>query len=224
MFRLQRHYVTATLDGVDTDPFRVSIEPAAKTIAYVYRLPYTGPSDCSRALAVRIHSANRFVQATFKAGGKHVTVVNAADKRAPLVFDGFMDDADDSKTKLYTVRHMNALIDYHGLSARQMARAMESASRMTIYLNEAIITKSDRWYSKFLVGSACPQYDPDVLDAAERELHEAVFGERNDCIEDKTVVRNESSCNATHWAPVDCRTGPRLAKIDLVFMFELKNE
>ncbi|AAR28906.1 ORF142 [Leucania separata nucleopolyhedrovirus] len=236
MFHLRNHHVRVRLDDVPFEADHVAVEPYRKRITYTYRIPYTGAKDCKRVVSVTVDSDNRYIQGTFKCKSKHLTVVNVKNKRDPLIFDGFMDELDDAKTKPFVVYHMYGLRDDHRLNSRQMAQAMGNAPKLTLFLNEAIMNVKEKWYSRFLptneANSANAAYDNETLRNAEQELYQEVF----DCVSTKKRKRNEPNddivedsivlppddgiINSTLWAPIDCLTGPRLAVIELIFAFQ----
>nr|ABY84884.1 unknown protein [Spodoptera litura nucleopolyhedrovirus]ABY84890.1 unknown protein [Spodoptera litura nucleopolyhedrovirus] len=237
MFKLKEHNVTVILDGLETEPSRISIDLKNKTIVYTYTIEYSGRDDCKRAVVVKVDSEDRFLQATFKCEHRHVAVVNATNKSLPIKFDGFIDhETDDSKTRPFVVYHLNSLVeDHRGVGVKRMAKAMSADTRLMMYLNEAIMPESrarNAWYMKFLPSSSSSssskrhRLDSETLNKAELELSRDIFetdDESDNEHDDNLVVRDSSSKanNFTNWASVDCRTGPRIATVELLFHFVL---
>ncbi|AAL01801.1 unknown [Spodoptera litura nucleopolyhedrovirus] len=234
MFKLKEHNVTIILDGLETEPSRISIDVKNKTIVYMYTIEYSGRDDCKRTVVVKVDSEDRFLQATFKCEHRHVAIVNATNKSLPIKFDGFVDyETDDSKTKPFTIHHLNSLAeDHRGVGVKRMAKAMSGDTRLMMYLNEAIMPQPkthNAWYMKFLPSSSSSckrhRFDSETLAKAELELCKDIFetDDESDNDDDYLVVRDSSSKanNFTHWASVDCRTGPRIATVELLFHFVL---
>ncbi|AXU41565.1 BV-EC31 [Alphabaculovirus altermyunipunctae] len=229
MFQLRNHHVRVKLDNVAFEADHVAVEPYRKKITYTYRIPYTGAKDCKRTVSVSVDSDNKYIQGTFKWKSQHLTVVNVKNKRDPLIFDGFMDERDDAKTKPFVVYHMYGLCEDHQLSSRQMAQAMGSTPKLILFLNEAIMNAKEKWYSRFLPNeSDSAVYDAETLRAAEQELYQEVFDfvskkrRHSDDAEqlEQSVILPDVGTNSTLWAPIDCLTGPRLAIIELRFIFQ----
>jgi Protein of unknown function (DUF1251) len=178
-----------------------------------------------KILTIDVNSNNKYIQVTFVCPPKHLCVVNAENKKNPCHFDGFASEEDEYKTKPFVVRRLNSLTEKHGLNVIEMAQTMEKTV-FTILINEAIICenyKSKWYYNVWFNDFLAPDVNDDDNDCFSNETY-LTFKVRRILDKCKTVHSfasdNVQLCNSTTWAPVECKTGPLLLTVDLIFMYE----
>lgn len=146
------------------------------------------------------------LQAVFKCRQQSMCIVNAAQR--PLVFDGFIDAEDESRTNAFVITNLNALRPDHGLRVREMARAMESPTILHIFVNEAIFEDESHLASR--------KDDTAELQLLMNRLKTTTEEEDSD---DKRLAYSRRHTNTSRWAPVSCKTGRHLLTIKLKFLF-----
>lgn len=184
---------------------------------------YNISSPC--AVKVTLDSRNTHLQAVFQCDDRIMCVVNARDRRQPIVFDGFVDENEDEcKTKKFCVGTLKELNDEHGLCVRDMVRVMESPTILHVYVNEAKIStttttpslssSSSLLLSKNNHNLATCIYDNGVhLDELIHRLRENTISTSSS----SQRQRRRAKSNNTRWAPVSCKTGRLLLTATITF-------
>jgi hypothetical protein len=203
MFQLKSNYVTVFVDDAETPFVSVVADRKERVVTYKYCIR----SAPSARIRVTFDTDGVRLQAVFKCRQQSMCIVNAAQR--PLVFDGFIDAEDESRTNAFVITNLNALRPDHGLRVREMARAMESPTILQIFVNEAIFEDESHLASR-----------KDDDDTAELQLLmnrlKTTTEEEKD---DKRLAYLRRHTNTSRWAPVSCKTGKHLLTIKLKFLF-----
>ncbi|QEI03430.1 hypothetical protein [Spodoptera cosmioides nucleopolyhedrovirus] len=177
---------------------------------------YNISSPC--AVKVTLDSRNTHLQAVFQCDDRIMCVVNARDKRQPIMFDGFVDEHEDEcKTKKFCVGTLKELDDEHGLCVRDMVRAMESPTILHVYVNEAKIstTKISSSSSSSSKKKNCNLAN--CINDNGVHLDELIHRLRANTIASPPQWRWRAKSNNTRWAPVSCKTGRLLLTATITF-------
>ncbi|QAT90309.1 hypothetical protein KM622_gp023 [Spodoptera exempta nucleopolyhedrovirus] len=172
---------------------------SGKLLVLVYNI------ENSNAVKFYIYNKNgcytKHIQAAFQHDDRVMCIVNGRNRKHPIMFDGFIDERDESRTQSFVVGNLKELQENHGLSVRQMARAMESPTILNVYINEAIISNN----------LACKE------EGAELDLLMKRLTINNN--DNKFILPSklDSKLNDTRWAPFYCKTGKHLFTIKIIF-------
>lgn len=186
-------------------PVSSKYDATNKKLTLTYNI--TNPS----AITVSLDTQNSFMQAVFQCDDETICIVNARDRRAPIMFDGFVNersDDDECKTRVFCVGNLKELDYEHGLCVREMVRVMESPTILRIYVNEAVISSSS---SLNLNANLVYENEGADFDRLIKELkvnNVAVTPQRR---------RLSKRINETRWAPVSCKTGRHLLTAIITF-------
>ncbi|ADB84369.1 hypothetical protein [Apocheima cinerarium nucleopolyhedrovirus] len=213
------HPLLVYLNKIKTNPSIVYSQNDNKRVKMKYILDKNCMKD--KILTINVNSNNKYIQTTFVCPPKYLCVVNANNKTNPCYFDGFASEEDEFKTKPFVVRRLNPLMEEHGLNVIEMAQTMEKTV-FTIFINEAIICNDYKskwyygmWFNDFLAHD----------DAADDDCNETYLTSKvRRCIDESKTVHSFAKddaqlSNFTTWAPVECKTGPLLLVIDLIFVY-----
>ncbi|AAQ88180.1 hypothetical protein [Ectropis obliqua nucleopolyhedrovirus] len=198
-----------------------------------------------KRIRVEVASNNKYIQATFACPPKHVCIVNALNSNMPCVFDGFIDETDETKTVPFCVTPLNEIRnDAIGLlKVREMAKAMERAAILRMYINEAIVCEnvSRKWYKRVWF----PNYITTNNISALLASNTSTITKGDECNGCKTTVHDTKlkasltkfniSCttnflssnrnggevmsNKSVWAPVDNATGQLYLIVNFIFVY-----
>ncbi|AGR56883.1 ac17 [Hemileuca sp. nucleopolyhedrovirus] len=247
MLRVTQHPVTVYFDGVASDPVLVQGDYVNRKIIMKFVInEYNNRCVINPKIrvGVKVESNNKYIQATFASPPRHVCIVNAIDARMPCMFDGFPNDEDESQTVPFYLSKLNPLNDNNGLiNVKEIAKAMESNVLLKIFVNEASICdklKYKKWYNRLWFKNVITTQDnrekngnDDVIfvDHEMQLISELLYINKrastnfaNNYIcynhQDHYNNKNKDITSSNIWAPVECKTGPLLLTIDLIFEFK----
>ncbi|QYC92726.1 AC17 [Trabala vishnou gigantina nucleopolyhedrovirus] len=237
---LCRHAMRIYLNDVETCPVRVFGDFVSNTIEYVVKV------NCQNArVRVQVDSDNRYIQSTFVCSPKHISIVNANDRRSPCIFDGFVSEEDESVTQPFKVTRLHSLRENHGLNVHDMAKAMEQNVILTIFINEAHVFKKTKWYTRiWLVDAILANNIDENDDKIHKNYANCISGgdiNKNDIHDDQyddetqliaqvknTIAKsdtlfvsanNNNNHNKSMWAPIECQTGKFIVTVQIKFIF-----
>lgn len=216
MYKFNNNNLKVFADNVEV-PLKCTLSDG-KTVTFDCKLK----SSCR--IKVTLATDNRYMQTVFQCGAQRMCVVNARDKRQPLVFDGFIDHEDESRTTSFVVCNLKELRHDHGLRVREMARAMESPTTLHIFINEAIVSKRSTLFvsNNYNLATCDDDGDNGGDDDDNLELYHLLqrLMIAMPTNENKILMRSRGkNLNNTRWLPVSCGTGKYLLSVNLTFTF-----
>ncbi|AIU41356.1 ac17 [Sucra jujuba nucleopolyhedrovirus] len=236
--RSMNNSVSVYVDNEKIEPINVKLDAQKNVCAQEYCLNIAKHS--SKPVRIEVDSNGKFIQSTFICPPKYICIVNASDKHKPCVFDGFLNDDDESQTKKFCVPTLNTLKSTLNLGVLDMVRIMEKPTVIKVFVNEAISSSNccnrNKWYKRFWFKDDDDDDEKQTLLAKEENFleHENYLLSRifqvlsNDDDGDDTANYIDydnlpsRKINLSNWADVECCTGKLLLELDLLFNYEYK--
>ncbi|WBB27190.1 hypothetical protein [Mythimna sequax nucleopolyhedrovirus] len=218
MMKFKSNFVTVFVNDVETPFVSVVADCKNRIVTYKYHISTTTLTARLKVKLDTDHSTR--LQAVFKCRQESVCIVNALEQ--PLIFDGFVDNEDESRTNEFLIKNnLNALKPDHGLRVREMARAMESPTILQIFVNEAIFANKSIYYPFHLaIGTKEEEEEEEEDDTV--ELYSLLDRMKSDYDGDKQLAQlRRGQITNSLWAPVSCKTGRHLLTIRLKFLFTI---